>query len=111
MCGVPAFSADLLQWAERTDEPSIIIGDVEAAELADRAGDQRLDVRLGGHVSFVEDGTAAVFLAYTDRRRASILIQVGHHHRRAFAGEAGRSRPPHTARRAGYHRNFVIESS
>src|SRR6266446_7934084 len=103
MRGVPALGADLLQRAECTDEAGIIISDVEAPELTDRAGDERLDVRLGGYVRFVEHGTAAVFLASAHCRRAAIFIQVGDHHRSAFAGEADSSGAAHTARGAGYH--------
>src|SRR6266851_980765 len=86
MGAVPTFGGDRLQRTNRPDQAGVIEGDVETAEFADRAPDQRFDVCLSYDVSPLEDSAA-------------------------FAGKTDCSRTAHTARRASYHSNLVIEPS
>jgi len=65
MGAVPTFGGYLLQRADRPDQTGVVEGDVETAEFADRARDQRSDVGLGCDVGLLENGAASILLALT----------------------------------------------
>jgi hypothetical protein len=58
----------------------------------------------------VKNRTPAAFLAFAHGCRPSVLIKIGHYYGAALAGEADCSGAAHTAGRASYYCDFVIES-
>src|SRR5437588_9047507 len=111
MRSIPAFCRDSFKRAQSADEAGIVEGDIKPTELADGARNQGLHLRLGSDIGLLKNGAAPVFLALTHGCLAALLVQIGNHDRRTFAGETHRGGPTHPARGSGNYCYLIIESS
>ena len=106
---VPVLDRDLGERPERAADAGVVEHDVEAAELGERARDERLDVGLGRDVRALEDALRARRARLFGRRFAAGRVQVGQNHMRAFAREQDRARHAHAARRPGDHGDLALQ--
>src|SRR5208337_523315 len=107
---VPILDGDLFERSDCPADSGVVVNDVEAPELLDRACDERLDFSFGGDVGFLKDRATGVLFAIANRGFAALDVKVRDHDRRTFARELDCGRAPDSTRRARDYSHFALES-
>ena len=76
-------------------DAGVVVGEVEPAEIAHGAIDQRRDLALLGHVDAHEGGAAAAVAHRRGGFLAARLVDVGNQDRRPLGGQRQHGRPPY----------------
>src|SRR5208282_4027370 len=81
---VPILDGDLFERSDCPADSGVVVNDVEAPELLDRACDERLDFSFGGDVGFLKDRATGVLFAIANRGFATLDVKVRDHDRRTL---------------------------